>query len=460
MQLIINAQRNTSVNKKKNLKIASANVIMVATAFVWYLLAFHGLESFLNQISASQSDILLIIGINTGAIAISGLIGTLIVEKFKERKQFLYLWLCSGIVLSFLPLALNVSNLTHIAVISALFGLYFGIGMPTTMGYHSSFTNFESRAKIGGFTFLILGATFAITGLVEINSLFDICLILAIVRTISLLVFHFIHSKTAQELPPKDSPAKAKYIRIITNKSFILYFIPWGMFTLINFLTIPIQIYSSPEDLTFFSAIEAVVIALVAVVSGFVADRWGRKRLTIIGFIMLGIGYATIGLFSASATIIASTIFTITDGIAWGIFYVLFLFTLWGDLAQNQQSDKYYFLGALPYLSSHFMQLLFAPYLTGSTPLVLPETIFSFASLFLFVAVLPLIYAPETLPEKNMKDRELKTYIQKAQKIVQKEDNKKNKEQQTKVEENQSEEETKETSEEYDKAKELAEKYY
>jgi hypothetical protein len=40
--------------------------------------------------------------------------------------------------------------------------------------------------------------------------------------------------------------------------------------------------------------------------------------------------------------------------------------------------------------------------------------IFSFASVFLFLAVLPLIYAPETLPEKTMKDRDLKSYIEKA----------------------------------------------
>jgi nitrate/nitrite transporter NarK len=449
------------LNKRIDLKIASASVIVVATAFVWYLLAFHCLESLLNQISASHSDTLLIIGINTGSIAISGLISTLIVEQLKERKQFLYLWLSSGVLLSFLPLVLDATNLTQIGIISALFGAYFGLGMPATMGYHSSFTNFESRAKIGGFTFLILGATFAITGLVKINSLFETCAVLAIVLLVSLVIFHFIHAKAAKKLPPKDAESKAKYTGIITNKSFILYFIPWGMFTLINFLTIPVQnrIYLSPEDATLFQAIEALVTALVAVITGLVADRWGRKRLTIIGFIMLGIGYAIIGLFSTNATTAASIVFTITDGVAWGIFYVLFLFTLWGDLAQNQQSDKYYFLGAFPYLSAHFMQSYLTPYLSGSTSLVQPETIFSFASVFLFVAVLPLIYAPETLPEKNMKDRELKTYIQKAQKIVQKEDNKKNK-LQTDAQEEQGEEVTEENSEEYEKAKELAEKYY
>ena len=46
--------------------------------------------------------------------------------------------------------------------------------------------------------------------------------------------------------------------------------------------------------------------------------------------------------------------------------------------------------------------------------------VFSFASFFLFLAVLPLMYAPETLPEKNIRDRELKIYVEKAQQIREK----------------------------------------
>ena len=50
-----------------------------------------------------------------------------------------------------------LSNITDLTIVSLIFGLYFGLGMPATMGYHSSFTNIESRAKIGGLTFLIIG---------------------------------------------------------------------------------------------------------------------------------------------------------------------------------------------------------------------------------------------------------------------------------------------------------------
>ncbi len=461
--------RRMSLRKNgTNLKLATANIILVANAFIWYLIAFNGLKSLLTQQGASDTFTLLIVGINTGAIIVSGLLGTLLVDKIKNRRAFLYFWLAGGIVLSIIPLGLNVSSATEIAVVAVIFGAYFGVGMPATMGYHVSFSAVEGRAKIGGLTFLIIGVIFAIAGLTVLNSILTICLILVALRIVGLAIFHFMPIRETLQEPHKET-IKVKYRSIISNKPFLLYFIPWCMFTLINFLTIPIQSKIYPTDSTmdysaFLRVMENVVVALVAVISGFVADRWGRKRLTMIGFIMLGIGYAVIGLsynpnsVNSTNMLLPSIIFTITDGTAWGIFYVLFLFTLWGDLAQNRNSDKFYFLGALPYISSYFMQLMFTPFLKQE---ISATTIFSFASVFLFLAVLPLVYAPETLPEKHMKDRDLKTYIEKAQKIAQKEEGIKKKQKKNKPhEEAEDEKPAEETSEEYKKAKELAEKYY
>jgi len=72
----------------------------------------------------------------------------------------------------------------------------------------------------------------------------------------------------------------------------------------------------------------------------------------------------------------------------------------------------------------------------------------------MFIAVLPIIYAPETLTEKNIKDRELKNYIEKAQKLVAKETKLK------KDKNKNNEKEEKESSKENDEARKLAEKYY
>ncbi len=75
--------------------------------------------------------------------------------------------------------------------------------------------------------------------------------------------------------------------------------------------------------------------------------------------------------------------------------------------------------------------------------------IFSFASFFLFIAVLPLVFAPETMSEQIIKNNDLKNYVNKAKKQV------------LKVREKSfGHQELLEKSEEYEKARELAEKYY
>ena len=236
---------------------------------------------------------ILVFGVDTGAIVAFGLLGSFLVDKFKKRERFLYLWITSGIVLSILPLGLNLLDINQLTVISLLFGIYFGIGMPATMGYHSSFTNYEGRAKIGGLTFLIIASTSAIASIMIFDSLIITCLVLALVRIAGLVIFHFTHGV---EEPYKETN-KVTYRNILTNKSFILYFIPWIMITLINYMTLPIlQKAMEGANYAFLSPLENIVIAFVAVLSGFVAVRWGRKRLTIIGFVVLGIGYAVIGL--------------------------------------------------------------------------------------------------------------------------------------------------------------------
>jgi len=62
------------------------------------------------------------------------------------------------------------------------------------------------------------------------------------------------------------------------------------------------------------------------------------------------------------------------------------------------------------------LSLLFAPYVA-----LIPETsAFSLAAFFLFIAVIPLLYAPETLPEKKIQQRQIKIYTEEALKLKQK----------------------------------------
>ena len=111
---------------------------------------------------------------------------------------------------------------------------------------------------------------------------------------------------------------------------------------------------------------ENIFIAIFSLVAGFLADSIGRKRLAVLGFAMLGVGYAAV---SFSQSTYGWYVYTVADGFAWGIFNVLFLFTLWGDLAQEQHAEKFYVIGSLPYLSSNFMRLLFEPFVSNVAPI-------------------------------------------------------------------------------------------
>ena len=160
------------IDKKK----ATANIILVANTFVWYLIAFKILREIIAQTQLTSSENLIIIGINTGAIAIAGLIGSFFFDRFKNRRKFLFFWTASGALLSIIPLGLNLENFVHIVIIAITFGAYFGIGMPATMGYHSFLTKIEERAKFGGYAFLIIGVIFPIVGIAIFDNIQMSCL--------------------------------------------------------------------------------------------------------------------------------------------------------------------------------------------------------------------------------------------------------------------------------------------
>ena len=205
--------------------------------------------------------------------------------------------------------------------------------------------------------------------------------------------------------------------------------------------------------MSFSSNVEFILGGISAVIFGFFADSKGRKRLAVAGFALLGLGYAVLSL--TVPNIYGWSFYTFVDGITWGSFVMLFVFTIWGDIAEGRSSERIYAIAIVPYLLSSLIRLAFKEYLVA----LIGDNyalIFSFFSFFLFIAVLPLVLAPETLSDQTIKNNELKSYVEKAQKQVSKIKKKKSESE----EENSTESESEEQSDEIKKAQELAEKYY
>ncbi|MCK5628123.1 MFS transporter, partial [Candidatus Bathyarchaeota archaeon] len=386
-----------------DLRVAAATLVLVANAFIWYFIAFSIIREATLAPNFGNYEVLLVLGVNITGIAVSGLVAAKVTSKVKKKSQFLVFWMLLGIFFSALPLAFDITTLAGLLIVSAFYGVYFGVGMPATMAHFAASTSVENRAKLAGITFLLIGLGFFILGNIGSVNILTGVLVLATVRLLGVVLLIFLKFQD----PPYQESKGVSYASIITNRPFLLYFISWLMFTMVNYLTYPIMLNqaSSLGEESFVQSIttvEYILIAIFAVISGFLADIFGRKRLAILGFIMLGLGYAILGITKGS--IEGLIFYTVVDGIAWGILFTIFLFTIWGDLAHRRPSDKFYILGVLPYLLSNFIRIGIGPFLAQ----IEMETIFTFASIFLFISVLPLIYAPETLPEKKMKDREMK----------------------------------------------------
>jgi MFS family permease len=445
-------QKQFTEKSRFKLTNASVSTFLLATAFVWYLCAFKFLQDAVRSESFGD-NLLLIIAVNFLAFAFSAFLGTKLTQFIQKRKVILKFWMLIGIFVSFLFILLNFADYRSAVLLAGIIGAYFGLGMPTFMGYFTVNTESNNRGKFAGLAVFLTVFIFAIiSSIVEISKTVLIASsALAVLLAVGLLCLYYLN-------PPEkkaESKNEISFRSVISNKTFILYIIPWLMLSLINDLTMQINAdYFNNLNLSNHLLIENVLAGFSAVVCGFLADKQGRKRLALMGFTLLGIGYAALGLFNGD--ILAAWLYICVDGIAWGAFAALFLFTIWGDIAQQKNSEKYYILGVLPYLFSTFAGATLGTYMSQ---VVTENTVFSFAAFFLFAATLPLFYAPETLSEKLMKDRELKSYIEKAKKKVKKDSEKAGKKE--KVSEPNPQEEPETTGDEnYNEARKLAEKYY
>ena len=450
MTMLKTALRNSMAINRKT---AAVNIVLVANAFVWY---FHSYFLLKNAIDTSRfsNDAVTIFGISFAALATSAIVSAHLARRLKSRLRFLIYWMLVGVPISLVPILIDLSTFAGLLTLSALFGFYFGSGMPICLDYFASTTGPGNRARSGGIIFFLTGIGFVVLTGIGMGETTLSAIVLSVWRGIGLAIL--------VALRPGETPTcrseKVSFRFIVSNKPFLLYFIPWFLFMLVNVMMNPLitKLFGNllPNDLVELSTgINSVIAFTVALVSGFFADYAGRKRMTVGGFALLGLGYAALGLFPGNLT--GYWFYTIVDGITWGIFYTVFLITIWGDLAQESASEKYSALGSLPYLLSVFARISLGTYIVNLVP---NYGFFSYASVFLFLAVLPLIYAPETLPEKIMKDRELKTYLERAQKIATKAHEKDDK--QAEKEEKDVGLEFKVEQEDMEKAEELAQKYY
>jgi len=392
--------------------------VLLVNVFTW----FFFLISLIDQIIISNliTDDLVIWVTFYVSIIVFSIIGSVLSKRFSGLK-FLYSWMALGAIASLLPVLVNSFTVIPLLVVSALFGASFGLGMPSCLAFFTETTKVENRGRIGGIIFLIANLSFPLLAVpFSALSLMAQSVICAVWRGMGLSVY-FLKPKN------RDSPkvAKTSFVSVLRDRPFLLFFVAWLMFCLVDrfeaaiidhFLTI-----SNPELLDIMGLIEPLVATFSILIAGFMCDWIGRKKIVLFGFVALGVAYAIIGFLPLSD--LSWYLYFVVDGVAWGIFYLTFVLILWGDLSQSGSREKYYALGSVPF----FISYIIPPFLTDSfVEQISWAAAFSLAAFFLFVAVMPMVFAPETLPEKKMELRRLRSFADDAKKAKEKYEGKTN----------------------------------
>ena len=430
-------------------------IFLVLNTFVWYLLTYFVFTTSLRDLKLPNNEEIILLLIYNVAIAVTAIVGSKLFPR--ARNKALYLWLFMGVLATLLLNFLSGTNILTNSLIAFFFGSSIGIGLPSCLSYFANLATIETRGLIGGIIWSLTGFTVGVLALLisswELYTIAPI-VVLSSWRFLGALIFPIMNIHYKPEAQSVEKPPS--YFSIIRDKRVLLYLFPWVMFSIINSAEGPLIEWTfetiEPGLYTIIVMFEYVFIGIFAIIGGALSDIVGRKRVVIVGFVMLGIEYAALSAFSNSPVI--PYIFLVLDGITWGLLFSVFLTVLWGDLGERYGKEKFYTVGGIPFLLSAFLTIIVTPFAS----IINLVTAFSIASFFLFLAVIPLMYAPETLPEKTMKDRDLNSYIEKAKKIAEKEEGKKQKQQV--VEQNEALHRDSEETAEEKKARELAEKYY
>jgi len=388
--------------------------ILFLSVFGWYFIAQQILDQLIIGLEPSHNE-----NVTIWVTFYLSIIGTSIIGAFLSKTvgavKFLCVWTIFGIITSLLPALLINITYCQVWFVSLLLGTSFGLGVPSCLAYFKEYTTVENRGRIGGITFIIVNiiSVFFVEILFGIFDLTIVSIFFALLRGLGLIVF-FIKPENQS-----SSQTSVSFVSILRDRDFLLYFIVWFMFPLINaFESVLVGNYLQLWNNSLLDTmviVEPIAATFSILIAGILCDLIGRKKIILFGFVTLGLAYGIVGLVPDSVAL--WYLYFIVDGVAYGIFLLIFVLTLWGDLAKSGRSEKYYTLGSIPYFLSFIIPLLVPQTLVTDIGLV---AAFSLASFFLFVAVMPLVFAPETLPEKKMELRRLRSFAEDAKKAKEK----------------------------------------
>ncbi len=342
------------------------------------------------------------------SIAISLMVSSLFIDKF-NRIHIIYV--CS-IVTSILisMLLITPSTLLRLLVVF-IASIFFSIGHLAGFTYFWSLTISQERGRTAGLIGLFsLPMTLLIVTMAEIFDFFAIIMLVVILGLMT-LVIKLLNPENKALLTTKKEDEE----RHPERKTIFLYAAPWILFSLVNATlarTISTDILQSIQTSFYMGLIGLQLGAAVlgALGGGIIADFFGRRASLVFSLTLYGLSSALLGLTGLYQVI---QVVYFTNGLNWGILWVLYIFVIWGDLANRKNCAKIYSIG----LTIFYTVAGVAGLITSQTSQI-PLITSSLAScLLIFLSNIPLLLAPELLSSDFRERIKLKLHMNALKKI-------------------------------------------
>jgi MFS family permease len=379
---------------------------LFSSSFGWfYLLHLFLLEALFKPFNITEPETVMIRMIFYVSITLSALLGSTLSEKI-ARRHLLRIWVLSGTILTAIPLLFQ--EYTGYILLDIALGTSFGIGFPSCMAQIVEWTSIEERSRVYGLVILTMFAYSSGLAIVLTSAnlsaleLIEVGIILRAISVIPLLLQRYDQAERKRNT----------WRSSLSTRGLSLYLLPWLMFLLatgvLSLIELHIRVvYAFDPYVVLGLGLQYLSLSIFAFISGAIGDYYGRKRALMPGLALLGLSYLFFSVITSPMTYLIMKLIT---GIAWG-FIVTNVLTVLGDLAATAQSEKMFAIGGV------------APLIFSLAPqgLAIALEVNIDASLIiaplgglLFVSMIPLFYAVETLPEDKRHARLFRDYLKKV----------------------------------------------
>ncbi len=333
---------------KSGMEISKRKLIFLVYSF-FYMFIFYNILVLL----ADRYGLIATAALNF-EICIGILVSSFLVKKINDV-TFCYITAFIAAIVSFF---IFTTNGPFQLIFIFLIAPFFSVGLLVFFKYFQQITVPTERARVAEVIALAVLPFVFILSTVPISNVNAPYFILFIAMlSLGLFLFIFLRTKV------NNVEDKKQVQNCFEKKIVFLYLVPWLLFSIINVTLAKnnstyIFDQTSASFYMFLVALQVIGVCFGAIIAGFVADFFGRRIALAVTLSLYGASSALGGIFANPQVF---SVMYFINGMSWGILFVMYIFVVWGDLANKDNCAKMYSLGVITYFLSAGNRRVYSP---------------------------------------------------------------------------------------------------